>query len=141
MAILASFLFVFLCASQAHSQTKIIFAKGASSKTMTVTIPAGGEKSFSLQVRKSQVININVEGDINVSKKTEFPVISINLVNGDDEVDNSQDGEAYLSVFTGRSGNYIFSVANSDKKRARTFTMKVFVSNNREDFLGGESVN
>lgn len=120
--------------------TKIMFAKGASSKTLTVTIPAGKAKSFSIQVRENQVINIAVSGDINVSKTTEFPVISVNLTNGEEGVDNWQDGEGYLSILAGKNGNYIFSVANSDKKRARTFSMKVAVTNDRADFAGGEEV-
>ncbi|MCD9189438.1 MAG: hypothetical protein LUM44_23705 [Pyrinomonadaceae bacterium] len=130
----------FVFAGQANAQTRIVFAKGASSKTLTVTVPANGEKSFSVQVKEGQVINIGVSGDINVSKTTEFPVISVNLTNGEEGVDNSQDGEGYLSILAGRSGNYVFSVANSDKKRARTFKMEVKVTNDRADFAGGEEV-
>lgn len=126
--------------AQTNAQTKVVFAKGASSKTLTVTIPANGEKTFSVQVKENQVINATVAGDINVSKKTEFPVISLNLANGDDEVDRTQDGEGYLSILAGKNGTYIISVANSDKKRARTFSLKIVVTNDREDFLGGEEV-
>jgi len=130
----------FVFVSEANAQTKVIFAKGASSKKMSVTIPAKGEKTFSVQVKEGQVINVGVSGDINVSKTTEFPVISVNLTNGEDGVDQTQDGEGYLSILAGKNGTYIFSVANSDKKRARTFNMEVKVTNDRADFLGGEEV-
>lgn len=130
----------FVFVSEANAQTKIVFAKGASSKTMSVTIPAKGEKTFSVQVKEGQVINIGVSGDINVSKTTEFPVISVNLTNGEEGVDNSQDGEGYLSILAGKNGTYVFSVANSDKKRARTFKMEVKVTSDRADFAGGEDM-
>jgi hypothetical protein len=130
----------FVFVEQTNAQTKIVFAKGASSKTTTVTIPAKGEKTFAVQVKKNQVINIGVSGDINVSKTTEFPVISINLTNGVEDVDNWQDGEGYLSILAGKNGTYIFSVANSDKKRARNFKMKVSVSDNKDDYEGGIKV-
>lgn len=131
---------MFLFVSKINAQTKIFFAKGASSKTMTVTIPASGEKTFSVQVRKNQVVNINISGDINISKTDEFPVISVNLTNGKEGVDNWQDGEGYLSILTGKNGTYVFSVANSDKKRARTFILKVSITDDREDYEGGEQV-
>lgn len=130
----------FVCVSEANAQTKILFAKGASSKTMSVTIPAKDEKTFSVQVRSGQVINVTVSGDINVSKTTEFPVISVNLTNGEEGVDNWQDGEGYLSILAGKNGTYVFSVANSDKKRARTFSLKVSVTNDRSDYMGGEDI-
>ena len=121
----------------ANAQIPIQFAKGASEKTLTVTVPAKGEKQFSIAVKKDQVINFGVSGDINVSKTTEFPVISINLTNGVEDVDNWQDGEGYLSILAGKNGVYIVSIANSDKKRARTFTLKAAVSNNKDDYQGG----
>lgn len=130
----------FVFVSEADAQTKVIFAKGASSKMMTVTIPANGEKSFSVQVKEGQVINVGVSGDINVSKKDEFPVIYLGLTNGEDGVDQTQDGEGYLSILAGKNGTYIFNVTNSDKKRARTFKMEVKVTSERADFLGGEEV-
>lgn len=132
-----SMAFVFV--EQTNAQTKIVFAKGASSKTMNVTVPANGEKSFSVQVKEGQVINVGISGDINVSKTTEFPVISVNLTNGEEGVDNSQDGEGYLSILAGKNGTYVFSLSNSSK-RARTFKMEVKVTSNRADFLGGEDM-
>lgn len=122
--------------AEAKAQTAITFAKGASSKTITVTIPAKGEKKFSLAVNAEQVINIGISGDISVSRSNDFPVISLNLSNGEDGVDNWQDGEGYLSILTGSKKSYVFSVANSSG-RARTFSMKVSVTNNRDDYMGG----
>ncbi len=125
LLILLSFIGLTLVfSSDLNAQTKVVFAKGASSKVLTVTIPANGEKSFSVQVRKSQVINVGISGDISISKTNEFPVIGLNLLNGEDGVDNWQDGEGYLSILTGTDGNFIISVSNSSK-RARTFKMKV----------------
>jgi hypothetical protein len=125
--------------SETNAQTKIVFDKGTSSKTITVTIPAKSEKSFSVQVGAEQVINIGVSGDIGVSKTNSFPVISIIAINAAEDIDRTQDGEGYLSILTGTSGSYVFSVSNSSK-RARTFTMKVAVTNDKADFEGGEPV-
>ncbi|HRH42113.1 MAG TPA: hypothetical protein PKY82_10745 [Pyrinomonadaceae bacterium] len=121
----------------AQTPTVIQFAKGASSKTMTVTIKPNSETKYSITVKKGQVINIGVSGDIGVSKTNDFPVIHTNLDNGVDDVDNWQDGEGYLSILAGKNGKYIFTVSNSDKKRARTFKMEVKVSNNKDDYEGG----
>jgi hypothetical protein len=139
--ILFSLAFGLFFVSSANAQTGIKFAKGKSSKTITIAVPAKGEKKYSIMVKKGQVINVGVSGDIQVSKTEEFPVIYLGLQNGVDGVDNSQDGEGYLSILAGKSGTYIFSVTNSDKKRARTFKLKVSISNNREDFAGGDPVN
>jgi hypothetical protein len=122
-----------------NAQTKISFEKGAS-KTLTVSIPAQSEKRYSVLVKKNQVINVTVSGDINVSKDVEFPVISVNLVNGEEGVDNWQDGEGYLSVLTGTDGNFIFSVSNSSN-RTRVFRMRVAVTNDPDDYMGGIEVN
>lgn len=124
--------------SEANAQTKIVFAKGAYSKTITVTVPAKSEKSFSLVVRSEQVINVGITGDIFVSKSEQFPVISLNSTNAEEGVDQTQDGEGYLSILAGRNGTFKFSVSNSSN-RARTFKMKVAVTNDREDFAGGTS--
>lgn len=123
--------------SSAFAQTKIVFAKGATTKTMTITIKPKGEMNYSIAVKKGQVINAEVEGDIQVSKTDLFPVIYLGLNNGADGVDNWQDGEAYLSILAGKNRTYIFNVGNSDKKRARTFKLKITVSNKKEDFMGG----
>jgi hypothetical protein len=138
--ILLSFTIGLVIASTANAQTKVVFAKGTTSKTMTISVPAKGEKRYSITVKKGQVINIGVSGDINVSKTIEFPVISTNLTNGTENIDNWQDGEGYLSILAGKNGTYIVSVANSDKKRARTFKLSVKVTDNKEDFEGGEEV-
>jgi len=124
--------------SEANAQTKIVFAKGAYSKTITVTVPAKSEKSFSLIVKSEQVINVGITGDIFVSKSEQFPVISLNSTNAEEGVDQTQDGEGYLSILAGRNGTFKFSVSNSSN-RARTFKMKVAVTNDRDDFAGGTS--
>lgn len=122
--------------SETNAQTKIVFAKGASSKTITVTVPAKSEKKFSLIVKQDQVINFGISGDIGVSKTNNFPVIYLNATNAEDGVDQTQDGEGYLSILTGRSGTFTISVSNSSN-RARTFKMKISVTNDRNDFAGG----
>ncbi len=106
---------------------------------MTITVRAGGESKYAITVKKDQVVNIEVEGDIGVSKTNDFPVIWIN-VGYKEGVDRNQDGEAYYSLLAGRTGKYIITVGNSDKKRARTFKLKVEVSNDKADFQGGEPV-
>jgi len=131
-SLLAGFLFV----SEARAQTPVVFGRGTSSKTITVTVPARGSKSFSVAVNRRQVINVNLSGDIAVSRTNEFPAVSVNLTNGRDGVDNWQDGEGYLSVLTGSKKTYIFNVANSSR-RARTFKMRVKVTSNPDDYFGG----
>jgi hypothetical protein len=121
--------FVLTLGTSADAQTRISFDKGAFSKTLTVTVPAKSEKQYSVLVKKNQVINVTVSGDINVSKNIEFPAISLNLVNG-------QDGEGYLSVLTGTDGHFIFSVSNSSN-RPRTFKMRVSVTDDHDDYMGG----
>jgi hypothetical protein len=137
--ILTSLLIGLFLVPESNAQTAIQFAKGASSKTVSVTVAANGEKSFSVQVKSGQVINVEVSGDMSVSKTNEFSVISVNLANGEDGVDNWQDDSGTLSILTGRNGKYIFNVSNSSK-RARTFKMKVSVTNDRDDYQGGEDV-
>lgn len=121
--------------SSANAQTKITLGKGAYKKTISVTIPANGNKSFSITAKTSQIINVLLSGDIATSKTNEFPVISANLTNGEEGVDEWQDGEEYLSIFAGRTGTFIFSVANSSN-RARTFKIQVSFTNNKSDYLG-----
>lgn len=143
LSVIFSLIFGLILTAAAHAQTAtpVTFTKGASEKTMTITVKAGGTSNYSLAVKKDQVINVGIEGDVNVSKTTEFPVISLNLANAVEDVDRTQDGEGYLSVLTGRTGKYIVSVFNSDKKRARTFTIKFKVTDDKADFAGGEEVN
>lgn len=127
---------LFLFDSSVNAQIDIKFAKGASSKIISVTVPANDERSYAVLVKKGQVINVTVSGDIAQSRTIKFPVISVNLTNGEDEVDHWQDGEGYLSILTGTDGNFIFSVTNSSN-RTRTFRMKVSVTNDPDDYLGG----
>ena len=128
-------------AVNAQTPTAVTFAKGASEKVIKITVKAGATAKYSISVKKDQVINVGVSGDIGVSKTNDFPVVSLNLTNGVDDVDQSQDGEAYLSILSGRNGKFIVEVTNFDKKRARTFTVKFTVSNDKADFEGGEKVN
>ena len=123
--IVLSLIFGLFMVAETKAQTPIVFGKGASSKTVTVTIPAGGSKEFSIAVNRNQVINVDLPGSV-----------SVNLSNGRDGVDNWQDGEGYLSVLTGRKGVYVFSVDNSGR-RARTLTMRVSVTSNSGDYRGG----
>lgn len=101
----------------ATAQTRISFAKGASEKTISVTIPANGEKSFVLAVNKKQAINVNALAKQNLLE------LSFSLVNAG-RSDNFEDYEGGLTVLTGRKGDYVFSVRNNSKK-SRTFNMKV----------------
>jgi hypothetical protein len=131
LSLTVSFLFV----STAYAQTPITFAKGKMQKSMVITVKAGGENKYVIAVNKGQIVNVDADGDIGVSKKESFPVVWINMNYKD--VDQTQDGEAYYSLYAGRTGKYVITVGNSDKKRARTFKLIVSVSNNKEDFRGG----
>ncbi len=123
----------------ASAQTPVVFAKGANSKTMIITVGPKDMKTYSISVREGQVINFTASGDIAISKTNEFPVIGLNLANGVENVDQWQDGEGYLSVLAGQTKKYVVSINNSDRKRARTFTIKVSVTDDKADYVGGES--
>lgn len=129
----------FAFAANTNAQTPVVFAKGTTEKTMTITVKPKDMNTYSLSVRKDQVINVTVSGDINISKANEFPVIGLNLTNGVDDVDQWQDGEAYLSVLAGATKKYVISINNSDRKRARTFKITFKVTNDRADYEGGEA--
>lgn len=129
----------FVFASNTNAQTQVVFAKGTTEKTMTITVKPKDMNTYALNVKSGQVINVSVSGDISISKTNEFPVIGLNLTNGVEDVDNWQDGEGYLSVLAGRDGKFVVSINNSDKKRARTFKIKFSVTDNRDDYQGGES--
>lgn len=103
----------------AAAQTRISFARGASEKTITVILPADGEKSYVLAVNKKQAINVNT------TPAQDIGVLSFELVNAG-KSDNFEDWENGLTVLTGRKGDYIFSVSNTSKK-SRTLKMKVRV--------------
>ena len=113
----------------ATAQTRIAFAKGASEKTITVTIPAKGRQSFVLLVSKNQAINVNAMINRDVTD------LGFSLVNGG-RSDKFEDFEGGLSVLTGRKGDYIFSIYNNSKK-SRTFKMKVRVGAASE-YEGGQ---
>ncbi len=127
-------------AADTSAQTPVVFAKGTSAKTMTITVGPKDMNTYSISVREGQVINITVSGDTAISKTNEFPVIGLNLANGVEDVDQWQDGEGYLSVLAGQTKKYVVSINNSDRKRARKFTLKVSVSSDKADYMGGESV-
>jgi hypothetical protein len=126
--------------STANAQTPIVFGKVAKEKIITITVRANRTNKYSISLKKNQVVNMAVEGDIGVSRDNDFPVISLNLTNGIENVDQSQDDEGTLSILAGRNGKFIISVFNSDKKRARTFRLKLVLSNDKAAFAGGEPV-
>ncbi|HMT07300.1 MAG TPA: hypothetical protein PKA82_04795 [Pyrinomonadaceae bacterium] len=129
----------FVFAGTTNAQTQVVFTKGTTEKTMTITVKPKDMNTYALNVKSGQVINVSVSGDIAISKTNEFPVIGLNLANGEEGTDEWQDGEGYLSVLTGRDGKFVVSINNSDRKRSRTFKIKFSVTNNREDYQGGTS--
>lgn len=130
----------FIFAGNTNAQTQVVFAKGTTEKTMTITVKPKDMNTYALNVKSGQVINVSVSGDIAISKANEFPVIGVNLTNGVEDTDQWQDGEGYLSILSGRDGKFVVSINNSDRKRARTFKIKFSVTDNREDYEGGEKV-
>jgi hypothetical protein len=124
--------------SNANAQTPITFEKGKMSKTLTITVKPKGENKYVITVKKGQVINVSTSGNVGLSKTNPWIVVnpSIDYKEG---VDLTQDGEGYFSIYTGRSGKYIISVGSSAKE-SRTVKLLVEVSNNKEDFEGGEPV-
>ena len=121
--------------STASAQTKIVFAHGAFSKTISTTVAPGRGKSYSVSVRSGQVINVELSGDIATSKSNSFPMVFVDLNNGENGIDQFQDGEGYLSVLTGRDGKYIFTLTNGSK-RSRLVKFKVAITDDINDFFG-----
>ena len=137
LSILVGLFFGLFLVSKANAQTPITYKVGTE-KVLTITVAAGKANKYVITVKKEQVVNIGVQGNIGVSETNDFPVVSID-VNYKDGVDRTQDGEAYFSLLAGRNGKYIITVYNGAKE-ARTFKLKVKVSNDKADFLGGEEV-
>jgi hypothetical protein len=114
-------------APTAAAQTKVVFARGAFSKTISTTIASSRGKSYSVSVRSGQLITVYLFGDIAHSKSESFPIVSVNLDNGINGEDQWIDGEGYLSILTGRDGKYIFTVRNGSK-RSRSVKFKVTIT-------------
>jgi hypothetical protein len=126
----------FIFVSNVNAQTPITFAKGKMKKTLTVTLKAGGSSKYVITVKKNQVINVGTSGNTGIEpNKDSFSVVNPSIAYKEG-VDQTQDGEGYFSIYTGRSGKYIITVSNG-AKQSRTFKLTVEVSNNKEDFQGG----
>ncbi|MCU0240391.1 MAG: hypothetical protein MUC29_13205 [Pyrinomonadaceae bacterium] len=126
----------FIFVSNVNAQTPITFAKGQMKKTMTVTLKAGASSKYVITVKKNQVINVTTSGNTGIEpNKDSFSVVNPSIYYKEN-VDQTQDGEGYFSIYTGRSGKYIITVRNG-AKQSRTFKLTVEVSNNKEDFQGG----
>lgn len=118
----------------ASAQTKIVFARGAFSKTISTTMAPGRRKSYSVSVRAGQVINVELSGDIATSKSNSFPMVFVHLTT-ENSNDQFQDGEGYLSVLTGNDGKYIFTLTNGSK-RSRIVKFKVAITDDINDYVG-----
>ena len=136
LLVIFSFAIAFLFVSNANAQTPITFAKGQTKKTLTITVKKGGEVKFAITVKKNQVVNVTTSGNTGITpNKDSFSVVNPSI-DYKDGVDRTQDGEGYFSIYTGRSGKYIITVANG-AKQSRTVKLTVEVSDNKEDFQGG----
>ena len=113
----------------ATAQTRISFAKGKSEKTISVSLPPNGKKSFVLSVGLNQAINVNV------LTKQALSDLSFNLLKAS-KADKFEDYGGGLTVLTGRKGDYIFSVSNTTNKSV-PFRIKVSVGNASE-YQGGQ---
>jgi hypothetical protein len=118
----------------ASAQTKITFARGAFSKTISTLMTPGRRKSYSVSVRSGQVINVELSGDIETSKTNPRPLVFVHLTSEYDG-DQFEDGEGYLSVLTGRDGKYVFTLTNGSK-RSRNVTFKVAITDDVNDYIG-----
>lgn len=58
----AMFLILGIAATDVSAQTRIRFARGTDSATITGTLAAGAKKVFLLRVASGQVVTINVDG-------------------------------------------------------------------------------
>ncbi len=108
---------------------RISFAKGTSEKTISVTLPPKGKKTFILSVGLKQAINVTLLNE-NVSSD-----LSFNLLNAS-RADKFEDYEGGLTVLTGGKGDYAFSVSNN-KNFSVAFKIKVRVGKASE-YEGGQ---
>lgn len=113
----------------ATAQQRISFAKGASGKTISVSLPPNSKKSFVLSVGIKQAINVNL------LTKQALSDLSFNLLKAN-KADKFEDYGGGLTVLTGRKGDYIFSVSNNTNKSV-PFRIKVRVGNASE-YEGGQ---
>lgn len=108
---------------------RISFAKGTSEKTISVSLPPNGKKSFVLSVGLKQAINVNLLTNQVASD------LSFKLLNAG-KADKFEDYGGGLTVLTGRKGDYIFSVSNNTNKSV-PFRIKVRVGKASE-YEGGQ---
>ena len=114
----------------ATAQTeRISFAKGKSEKTISVSIPPKGKKTFILSVGLKQAINVTLLNE-KVSSDLSFKLLNPS------RADKFEDYESGLTVLTGGKGDYAFSITNN-KNFSVPFRIKVRVGNASE-YEGGQ---
>ena len=109
--------------------SRISFAKGASEKTISVTLTPKGKRTFVLSVGLKQSINITLLNE-NVSSELSFKLLNAG------KADKFEDYQGGLTILTGRKGDYIFSVTHS-KNNSVAFRIKVRVGDASE-YEGGQ---
>lgn len=115
LKILAAALIIVTLASDSLAQTRIRFARGRSSATLSGTLTSGSTRAYVLSVRRRQIITISVVSGNNN--------IEIDL---DDASGHLGYGDGYLQMETSANGDHWVTLKN-EGSRATKFTMTVSV--------------
>jgi hypothetical protein len=112
--ILAAILIIFTLTSDSLAQTRITFAAGKTSKSLTDTMTAGGSHAYVLRVKRNQKMTISV--------------VSSNRIQIDvDDVDGHIEyGDGYSQIITTNNGDHWITLRNQGSGSTR-YTMTVSV--------------
>ena len=115
LKILAAVLMIVTLASDSLAQTRIRFARGRTSATLTGTLASGSTRGYVLSVRRNQTMTISVtSGNSNIQ-------IDVDDIDGHIEY-----GDGYSQIYTSNNGDHWITLKN-EGSRATKFTMTVSV--------------
>jgi hypothetical protein len=113
--ILAIALILVSLTTDTMAQTRIRFARGRSSATLSGTLPSGSTRAYIISVRRNQTMTINVtSGNNNIQ-------LDIDDVDGHIEY-----GDGYSQIYTNNNGDHWITLKN-EGNRVTKYTMTVTV--------------
>ena len=113
--ILAIALILATLTTDTMAQTRIRFARGRTSATMSGTLPSGSTRAYVLSVRRGQTMTVNVtSGNNNIQ-------IDVDDVDGHIEY-----GDGYSQIYTKNNGDHWVTLENQGS-RITKYTMTVTV--------------
>ena len=97
--ILAATLIIFSLASDSLAQTRITFARGRTSKTLSGTLAAGGARSYVIRLSIDQTFTVDVSsGNDEISIKVRDVHGSFNEEFGSFETTTDANGDHYITI-------------------------------------------